>query len=50
LGETVKSLPEANGEANAKPRYAPQQPHNPFTTSENEAFLKMMEDPMVYIK
>jgi hypothetical protein len=44
LGEAVKSLPEKKEEK----RFLPQL--NATATAENEAFLKMMEDPLVYIK
>ena len=50
LGEQVKNLDgDKDGEEDPRKRIVPCI-RDTYATPENEAFLKMMEDPFVYIK
>lgn len=49
LGKTVKELPKEALAKDEKKKIVPVI-RDTYTTPENEAFIKMMEDPIMYIK
>jgi len=49
LGKAVKELTQTEMDKDDKKKIIPVI-RDSYTTTENEAFLKMMEDPLVFIK
>jgi len=49
LGKVVKELNQTEMDKDDKKKIVPVI-RDSYTTTENEAFLKMMEDPLVFIK